>query len=92
MRELKSWPAAAAALAAGMRRKFKGSLARSEIGSAAHGGVILEFLDGIAHRAGLNPGLQGVVTEPWERRSWADGTTAHAVAEEQRRMAPGEQQ
>ena len=92
MRELESWPAAAAALAAGMRRKFKGSLARSEIGSAAHGGVILEFLDGIAHRAGLNPGLQGVVTEPWERRSWADGTTAHAVAEEQRRMALGEQQ
>ena len=77
MRDLEPWPAAAAALAAAMRRKFKGSLARSEMGSPAHGGVILAYLDGIARGAGLEPGLGGVVEEPWTRRTWADGTTAH---------------
>ena len=45
-------------------------------GSERYGGTILRYLDGIATRAGLAPGLLGVLPEPWEREALEDGTVA----------------
>jgi hypothetical protein len=78
---LERWPAAAVALAAAVRRKYKGSLARSGLGQRVAAQAVLGYLDDIAANAGLKPGLRGVVPEPWERTAMVDGTNAAAVDE-----------
>lgn len=76
MKNLERWPAAAAALAATIRRKYKGTLARSALGEKEHAEPLLAWLDHVATEAGVPPGLKGVVPEPWERVALVDGTTA----------------
>ena len=76
MHKLEAWPGAAAALAAAIRRKYKGTLTRIGLGDPENARPLLEFCDGIAAGAGLEPGLRGVVPEPWERVAMVDGTSA----------------
>ena len=76
VRNLEEWPGAAAALAAAVRRKYKGTLARNGLGERENAERILGYLDGIAVDAGIAPGLAGVVPEPWERAATEDGTWA----------------
>ena len=78
MKNLERWPAAAAALAAAIRRKYKGTLARSALGEKDHAAPLLAWLDTVAAEAGVAPGLKGVVAEPWERTALVDGTSAPA--------------
>ena len=73
---VETFPAAAAALASTLRRKYKGTLARSGLGQRLGSSAVLNYLDGVAERGGLAPGLRGVVPEPWERTAIVDGTTA----------------
>ena len=76
VRNLEAWPGAAAALAAAVRRKYKGTLARNGLGERENAERILGYLDRIAVEAGIAPGLAGVVPEPWERAALVDGTSA----------------
>ena len=76
VRNLEQWPGAAAALAAAVRRKYKGTLARNGLGERENAERILGYLDRIAVDAGIAPGLAGVVPEPWERAALVDGTSA----------------
>jgi hypothetical protein len=73
---IEGYPAAAAAVAATLRRKYKGTLAKSGLGQKLGSSAVLHYLDGVAERAGLAPGLRGVVPEPWERAAIVDGTTS----------------
>jgi hypothetical protein len=84
MGNLERWPAAAAALAGAIRRKYKGTVARSALGEKENSAPLLEWLDQVATEAGLEPGLKGVVAEPWERAALIDGTSAPAKDEELR--------
>ena len=79
---------AAAALAAAVRRKYKGTLSRHALGEKENSAPLLAWLDRIATEAGLQPGLKGVVAEPWERTALVDGTSAPAKDEELRKMTP----
>ena len=88
MGNLERWPAAAAALAAAVRRKYKGTLSRHALGEKENSAPLLAWLDRIATEAGLQPGLKGVVAEPWERTALVDGTSAPAKDEELRKMTP----
>ena len=86
MRELERWPAAAAALGASLRRKFKGSLAKMELGLQENAQPILDYIDGCAVRGGLAPGrVPGVEEELWDREAIVDGTTAPSLDRAQRR-------
>ena len=74
MADVAAYPAAAQALAAAIRRKYKaGWLARGFGGEEATR-AMLDYLDSAAAAAGLEPGLKGKVEEPWERRALVDGT------------------
>ena len=74
MEDVARYPAAAQALAAAIRRKYKaGWIARgfaNEIPTRA----MLDFLDDAASAGGMNPGLAGLLAEPWERVAMEDGT------------------
>ena len=87
MVNLEQWPAAAAALAGAMRRKFKGTLTRSGLGERENAEPLLAWLDGVAEASGVVPGLKGVVKEPWERAALVDGTSAPAKDAEIRAAA-----
>lgn len=76
MHKLEQWPGAAVALAAAIRRKYKGTLARNGLGERDNSQPILDFCDTIAAKFGLTPGLLGVLPEPWERIAMTDGTSA----------------
>ena len=78
LKNLERWPAAAAALAATIRRKYKGTLARHALGERENAAPLLAWLDKVAAQAGITPGLKGVVPEPWERDALVDGTSAPA--------------
>ena len=71
---LKAAPAAAQATAAAIRRKHRGRLHNRGVGTEGQLRALLQFLDGVATAAGLEPGLAGVVAEPWERLTVDDGT------------------
>ena len=125
MRGLERAPAAAQALAATMRRKYKGMNVYQGIGRDASQQAILAFLDRVAASAGLPQGpilprtlarcvalrttavtvdhvvcrgactcdthiymtarVALVCTEPWERDSMVDGTSAADTEREMRR-------
>ena len=74
MEDVARYPAAAQALAAAIRRKYKaGWIARgfaNEIPTRA----VLDFLDDAASAGGMNPGLAGLLAEPWDRVAMEDGT------------------
>ena len=44
------------------------------MGSVSSLRAILKYLDSVTQEAGLEPGLEGLVAEPWERLSPEDGT------------------
>ena len=71
---LKEAPAAAQATAAAIRRKHRGRLHNRGVGTDGQLRALLQFLDGIATAAGLEPGLAGILVEPWERLTVDDGT------------------
>jgi hypothetical protein len=71
---LEQWPAAAQALGAAMRRKYKGMKYYQGIGRPSSQQAILGYLDGIVGQAGLVPGP--VLPQPWEREALVDGTFA----------------
>jgi hypothetical protein len=73
-RQLERAPAAAQAMAAALRRKYRGRLHNRGVGTEAALRSLLGYLDGVTSGAGLEPGLLGVVQEPWERQSVDDGT------------------
>ena len=61
-------------MAAAIRRKHRGRLHNRGVGSVSSLRAILRFLDSVTQEAGLEPGLEGLVAEPWERLSPEDGT------------------
>ena len=71
---LAGYPVAAQSMAAAIRRKPRGRLHNRGVGSVSSLRAILSFLDSVTQEAGLEPGLQGLVAEPWERLSPEDGT------------------
>eukprot|EP01052_Picozoa_sp_SAG31_P038107 SAG31_NODE_5031_length_2792_cov_2.309320_4_plen_407_part_00 len=72
---LRNYPAAAQAMAAAIRRKYRASLERSGIGQEAALRPILNYLDEITSKAGLaTDRLVELVLEPWLRHASADGT------------------
>ena len=72
---LESYPAAAQAMAAAIRRKYRASLERSGIGQETALRPILGYLDTITRSAGLaSDQLAEAVLEPWLRYASADGT------------------
>jgi len=78
------YPQAAAAAAAAVRRKYKGMFHYMGIGAAGSQKAILSYLDGVARRDCLVPGVTTGLPEPWERRALEDGTFAAGVEQEMR--------
>ena len=71
---LAGYPVAAQSMAAAIRRKHRGRLHNRGVGSVSSLRAILRYLDSVTQEAGLEPGLEGLVAEPWERLSPEDGT------------------
>ena len=80
LRNTEAWPAAAQAVAAAMRRKYKGMNHYQGIGQPSSQRAILGYLDGVAASAGLKPGP--LLPPPWERSAAVDGTRAWAQEQE----------
>ena len=57
-----------------LRRKYRGRLHDRGVGTEAALRSLLGYVDGVTSGVGLEPGLLGVVQEPWERQSVDDGT------------------
>ena len=75
LRRLTQAPAAAAALGANLRRRYKGSFFYFALGRQQSQRALLEFLDGVAESGGV-PVWREEVPEPWERTATEDGTWA----------------
>jgi hypothetical protein len=72
--EVARYPAAAQALAAAIRRKYKAGWIARGFADEVPTRAMLEYLDDAAAAAGLEPGLRGKLAEPYERTAMEDGT------------------
>ena len=87
---LEQYPGGAQAVAAAIRRKYKGMMHYMGVGSTGSLKAMVGYLDQITEGNGLAPGLLGRVVEPWERDSMEDGTFAAETERLLRSASPEE--